>query len=96
MTNAAAFSAKSSATRSSLQSGFEATKELDNPTAKDAKLQNSFNDKLEALKREVTNAGSGPELPAEASDQLETSPVTEKAAATLEETKNTVEAIKSD
>ena len=38
MTNAAAFSAKSSATRSSLESGFEATKELDKPNAKDAKL----------------------------------------------------------
>jgi len=68
MTNAAAFSAKSSATRASLQSGFDATKELDAPNAKDAKLQNSFNDKLEALKKEVTNAGSGPQPPAEASD----------------------------
>jgi hypothetical protein len=47
MTTSAAFSAKSSATRTSLQSGFEATKELDKPNAKDAKMQNQFSDKLD-------------------------------------------------
>ena len=68
MTHAAAFSAKSAATRASLESGFEATKELDKPNAKDAKLQNSFNEKLDALKKEVAYAGSGPTPPADASD----------------------------
>lgn len=96
MTNAAAFSAKSSATRSSLESGFEATKELDKPNAKDAKLQNTFNEKLDALKKEVTYAGSGPTVPTDASDELEKSPITEKAAQTLEENKREVEAMNKD
>ena len=96
MTNAAAFSAKSSATRSSLESGFEATKELDKPNAKDTKLQSSFNEKLEALKKEVTYAGSGPTVPTDVSDELEKSPITEKAAATLEENKKEIEAMNKD
>ena len=46
MTNAAAFSAKSTATRSSLQSGFDSTKELDAPNKKDVAMQTKFDDKL--------------------------------------------------
>lgn len=93
MTRAAAFTAKSSATRSSLQSGFDATKELDKPNKKDVVKQAKFEEKLEQLKKEVANAGSGPQ-PTEVSDKLETSPITEKAAETLDEKKNVIDALK--
>ena len=47
------------------------------------------------MKKEIAEAGSGPTT-GEISDKLETSPVTEKAAETLDELKDKVEAIKED
>jgi hypothetical protein len=44
----------------------------------------------------VTYAGSGPTVPTDVSDELEKSSVTEKAAASLEEKKNVLEAISLD
>ena len=96
MTTSAAFSAKSTATRTSLESGFDATKELDKPNKKDAKMQNGFNEKFEQMKKDITEAGSGPTPPAEASDKIEVSPITEEAAKTLEEKIDVVEALKQD
>ena len=46
------------------------------------------------MKKDITEAGSGPQPPAEASDKIEVSPITEKAAETLEEKKDVIEALK--
>ena len=83
MTRAGASEAKSMATRNGLESGFRATAEPDKLFEQDALTESKFMEKVNQMKKEVTEAGSGPAPPSEVSDQLETSPITEKAAATL-------------
>ena len=84
MTRAAASTAKSTATRSGLTSGFIATKETTEPEKKEVLSEDKFEQKLEAMKKEITNAGSGPDPTKDVNDKLEISPVTEAAAASLD------------
>jgi len=91
MTRAAASDAKSAATRTGLKSGFKATADSDAPDKKEVLSESKFQEKLEEMKKDVANAGSGPQE--EPSDKAEISPVTEAAAATLDENKNIVDTL---